>query len=42
MTKQEALDLYEAVRYNLPHSKFKEAVDIAFGALKEKMEEDDE
>lgn len=33
MSEREALDLYEAVRYNLPNSKFKEAVDIAFCAL---------
>jgi hypothetical protein len=33
MTEREALDLYEAIRYNLPHPRLKEAVDIAFGAL---------
>ena len=33
MTNREALDLYEAIRYNLPHAKFKEAVDVAFAAL---------
>jgi hypothetical protein len=33
MTEREALDLYEAIRYNLPHPRLKEAVDIAFCAL---------
>ena len=33
MSEREALDLYEAVRYNLPNAKFKEAVDVAFCAL---------
>ena len=33
MTDREALDLYEAIRYNLPNQRFKEAVDIAFAAL---------
>ena len=33
MTEREALDLYAAVRYNLPNPRLKEAVDIAFDAL---------
>ena len=33
MSEREALDLYEAVRYNLPHPRLKQAVDIAFCAL---------
>jgi hypothetical protein len=33
MSEREALDPYEAVRYNLPNAKFKEAVDVAFCAL---------
>lgn len=39
LTYQEAYDLYMAVRYNLPNSKLKEAVDIAFEVLGEKLEE---
>lgn len=35
MTRQEALDLHMTVRYNLPNTKLKEAVDVAFGALEQ-------
>lgn len=35
MTREEALELYMSVRYNLPNSKLKEAVDVAFDCLKE-------
>lgn len=42
MTHKEALDLYATVRYNLPYANMKEAVDVAFEALKEKVEEDHE
>ena len=33
MTREEALALHAAVRYNLPNNRMKEAVDVAFEAL---------
>ena len=38
MTREEALSLYMSIRYNLPNHKMKEAVDIAFEALRECIE----
>jgi hypothetical protein len=41
MTEQEALNLYAAVSYNLTHPRLKEAVDIAFGALRKQVVPDE-
>lgn len=37
MKSEEALAMHAAVRYNLPNHKMKEAVDIAFEALEQKI-----
>lgn len=36
MTREEALSLYLEIRYNLINSRHKEAVDMAFEALRER------
>lgn len=40
MTKGEAMRLWDEVRYSLLSRRHKEAVDIAFEALRAQMEED--
>lgn len=38
MTKEEALNLYWQVRYEMLPPRYKEAVDVAFEALREQVE----
>lgn len=38
MTREEALSLYSDIRYNLTNSRYKEAVDVAFEASRERGE----